>query len=192
MPEEVRVDTTETAWGPDEAYVGLDPAVPGIRALFTYRPDTAVPLRALAQTILRGPSPISEGHREVIAAYVSALNVCHFCASSHGGAAAALLDDRDVVAAALAGEPIPVDDKLSALLAVAAAVQRGGRFLDPAIVAQAREFGVTETELHDTVLIAAAFSMYNRYVDGLRPHVPTDAAVYEQMGERLAATGYAG
>jgi uncharacterized peroxidase-related enzyme len=186
------VDTRQTAWGPEASYVDLDPAVPGIRALFAYRPDTAAPLRALAQTILRGPSPLSEGHRELIATYVSALNACHFCASSHGGAANAFLDERDTVQRALAGEPIPVEDRLTSLLAVAAAVQQGGRFLEPSIVARAREFGVTDTELHDTVLIAAAFSMYNRYVDGLRPHVPDDEGMYAMMGERLATSGYTG
>jgi uncharacterized peroxidase-related enzyme len=181
----------ESTWGPDAAYIEVDPALQGIRALFSYRQETAGPLRALAQALLRGPSPLPAGDRELIATYVSARNRCHFCASSHGGAAAALLGETDLSAQVSAGQPIPVVDKLTALLAVAAAVQVGGQHLTPAIVTTAHEHGVTDLELHDAVLIAAAFSMYNRYVDALRPHVPDDDGLYAAMGSRLATDGYA-
>jgi uncharacterized peroxidase-related enzyme len=181
----------ESTWGPDESYLDVDPALQGIRALFSFRPETAIPMRALAQTLLRGPSPLSPGDRELIATYVSARNRCHFCASSHGGAAAALIGDTALASLVFEGQAIPVEDKLTALLAVAAAVQTGGQHLTPDIVATAREYGVTEIELHDAVLVAAAFSMYNRYVDALRPHVPDDEALYVAMGDRLASDGYA-
>ena len=181
----------ESTWGPDASYVDTDPSLQGIRALFVFRPETAVPMRALAQQLLRGPSPLSPGDRELIATYVSARNCCHFCASSHGGAATALRDDDETTRRVFAGEDLPVVDKLTALLAVAAAIQRGGQALEPSIVAAAREHDVTDVELHDAVLIAAAFSMYNRYVDGLRPHVPDDEGLYVAMGQRLASDGYA-
>ena len=181
----------ESTWGPDESYIDVDPSLQGIRALFTYRPETAAPMRALAQTLLRGASPLSSGDRELIATYVSARNRCHFCASSHGGAATALTGDAELTRQVFAGRLIPVTDKLTALLAVAAAVQTGGQHLTPDIVATARDHGVTDVELHDAVLIAAAFSMYNRYVDGLRPHVPDDEGLYVAMGDRLASDGYA-
>lgn len=182
----------ESTWGPEASYLDTDPSLQGIRALFAFRPEAAVPMRALAQQLLRGPSPLPTGDRELIATYVSARNRCHFCASSHGGAASALRDDDDeMTRRVFAGDDLPVVDKLTALLAVAAAIQRGGQALEPEIVAAARDHGVTDVELHDAVLIAAAFSMYNRYVDGLRPHAPDDEAFYLAMGQRLASDGYA-
>ena len=181
----------ESTWGPEASYVDTDPSLQGIRALFAFRPETAVPMRALAQQLLRGPSPLSPGDRELIATYVSARNRCHFCASSHGGAATALRDDDELTRRVFAGEDMAVVDKLTALFAVAAAIQRGGQALEPDIVNAAREHGVTDVELHDAVLVAAAFSMYNRYVDGLRPHVPDDEGLYVAMGQRLASDGYA-
>jgi hypothetical protein len=57
-------------------------------------------------------------------------------------------------------------------------------------VANAREAGATDLEIHDTVLIAAAFCMYNRYVDGLATWQPEDPAMYAKMGEHLATHGY--
>jgi hypothetical protein len=57
-------------------------------------------------------------------------------------------------------------------------------------VEAARQQGATDMEIHDTVLIAAAFCMYNRYVDGLATWQPTDEAMYAQMGQQLATEGY--
>jgi hypothetical protein len=57
-------------------------------------------------------------------------------------------------------------------------------------VQSARELGATDKEIHDTVLIAAAFCMYNRYVDGLATWQPHDESMYESMGKHLASEGY--
>jgi hypothetical protein len=51
--------------------------------------------------------------------------------------------------------------------------------------------GATDLEIHDTVLIAAAFCMYNRYVDGLATSAPRDPEFYIATGARLAEEGYA-
>jgi len=84
----------------------------------------------------------------------------------------------------------PVNPKLKALLAIAASVQKGGKNVTSEEVAQARNSGATDLEIHDTVLIAAAFCMYNRYVDGLATFTPTDQQQYDAMGARMAAEGY--
>ena len=76
------------------------------------------------------------------------------------------------------------------LLVIAGQVQRGGKHVTRAAVDAARELGATDTEVHDTVLIAAAFCMYNRYVDGLATWQPHDESMYAQMGEHLARKGY--
>lgn len=177
------------------AYIdlGLDEReAPGIVGLLRFRPETAGPLGELVETLLRGPHSLPAGQRELIAAYVSGLNQCRFCASSHGAVAAAQLSGGmplvDQVRADLDTAPIP--DKLRALLRIAAAVQRDGRAVTPELVAAARDTGATDVEIHDTVLIAAAFCMFNRYVDGLGTLAPDDAAGYSQMADRIVAEGY--
>ncbi|SFW82285.1 carboxymuconolactone decarboxylase family protein [Amycolatopsis australiensis] len=173
-------------------HIPLDPQLPGIRSLMAYRPETAVPLNALAQTLLRGPSTLAVGERELIATVVSHGNECRFCTGSHAAAAAETIDGgRPVVEAACASiDDAPVSDKLKALLRIALAVRETGRAVTEELVAAARAVGATDLELHDTVLIAAAFCMYNRYVDGLATVAPEDPAAYEQMGKVLAAEGY--
>ncbi len=85
----------------------------------------------------------------------------------------------------------PVSAKLKALLAIAAKVQHGGRIVSEDDVAAARAEGATDRDIHDMVLIAASFSMFNRYVDGLATLVPPDPAAYVEMGKRMAEGGYA-
>lgn len=83
-----------------------------------------------------------------------------------------------------------VSPKLKALLNIAGKVQQDGKLVTAGDVAAARKEGATDLEIHDTVLIAAAFSMYNRYVDGLGTLQPTDPGMYTQMGQQLAELGY--
>ncbi|MFB4309771.1 carboxymuconolactone decarboxylase family protein [Actinomadura sp. GTD37] len=172
----------------------MDENVPGLPSLLRFRPETAGPLSALAEALLRGPSPLGRGERELIAAYVSELNGCRFCASSHGACAAAQLPGGTALVQQVHADPAaaPVPAKLKALLAIAAAVQRGGHEVGGAHIAAARDAGATDVEIHDTVLIAAAFCMYNRYVDGLATTAPDDPAAYAQMAERLIVHGYGG
>jgi uncharacterized peroxidase-related enzyme len=174
------------------AHIELDENVPGLPSLLRFRPETAGPLSALADALLRGPGPLDRGERELIAAYVSELNDCRFCASSHGACAAAQLPGGMSLVRQVHADPeaAPVSARLRALLAIAAAVRRGGREVGEAHIAAAREAGATDVEIHDTVLIAAAFCMYNRYVDGLATSAPEDPAAYARMAERLIAHGY--
>jgi alkylhydroperoxidase family enzyme len=98
---------------------------------------------------------------------------------------------RAVVDAACGGiDDAPVSAKLKALLRIALAVRETGRAVTEELVAAARAEGATDTELHDTVLIAAAFCMFNRYVDGLATVVPDDEAVFDLIGKRLVENGY--
>jgi uncharacterized peroxidase-related enzyme len=173
-------------------HISLDDNAPGITALFLYRPETARPLSELAEVLLRGPSTLSRGERELIAAYVSSLNNCKFCTSSHAAFAAAQLPEGmtlvDQVRADLGGAP--VSPKLGALLRIAAAVQQSGKSVREQDVAAAREAGATDAEIHDTVLIAAAFCMFNRYVDGLATIAPDDPDAYAAMAGLIVENGY--
>ena len=166
--------------------------MPGIRALMTYRPETALPINQLVEVLLQGPSTLTKGEREMIATRVSTLNDCTYCASIHGAIARAHLGDDAPIVAQVANDPpsAPVSDKLKALLAIAAKVQQGGRRVSEYDVAAARAEGATDLEIHDTVLIAAVFCMANRYVDGLATWAPDDPAIYDRAGAFRAANGY--
>ena len=157
-----------------------------------FRPETGKPLYELAQVLLRGESPLSEAERELIAAYVSHLNNCLFCMSSHAAAARCLYgEDKDTVDQVLGDlQHTNVSNKLKSLLKIAGKVQIRGREVLPADIEAARSFGAGDREIHDTVLIAATFSMFNRYVDGLASFTPTDPKEYEAMGKRMAEKGY--
>lgn len=166
---------------------------PGINGPMRFRPETAKPLNELAETLLRAPHPtLSPGERELIAAYVSGLNDCTFCCSSHSAFAAAQLDEGMSVVRQVRRDPesAPIPAKLKALLRVAAAVQKGGRHVTPGHIRQAHDAGATDLEIHDTVLIAAAFCMYNRYVDGLGTVPAADESRYELAAQRIVQFGY--
>ena len=149
-------------------------------------------MRELAEVLLRGPNSLTSAEREMIAAFVSNRNDCHFCHASHRAAAAHHLNGRyDVVDAVKQDyQSAPVSPKLKALLAIAAKVQDSGKQVTTADVEQARHEGATDREIHDAVLIAAAFCMFNRYVDGLATLTPTDEQAYDMMGQRMAKDGY--
>jgi uncharacterized peroxidase-related enzyme len=172
-------------------HIKLPEGLPGITAGFAYRPDTAKPMRELAHILLHEPNSLTPGERELIAAHVSARNHCHFCYSSHAAVASSHLGDASVVEKVKADYlSAPVSPKLKTLLAIAGKVQQDGKLVTAADVDAARREGATDNEIHDTVLIAAAFSMYNRYGDGLGTRQPEDPAMYAQMGEQLAKNGY--
>jgi uncharacterized peroxidase-related enzyme len=173
-------------------HIELPDGLPGISGGFAFRPETAKPMRELAHVLLHGPNTLTPGERELIATYVSSQNECHFCAASHGAAAAAHLGRNADVVEEVKGnfQNANVSDKLKALLVIAGQVQRGGKNVSVESVARARAEGATDVEIHDTVLIAAAFSMYNRYVDGLGTWQPREPEMYASMGEHLATHGY--
>lgn len=170
------------------AHINVDENVPGIRSLVLFRPETGKSLYELAQVLLRGDSTLSEAERELIAAYVSYRNQCVFCYSSHAAAARCLYGDERHVVDEVLGDmnKANVSEKMKALLNIAGKVQILGKEVKQEDIDAARTLGATDKEIHDAVLIAASFSMFNRYVDGLASLTPTDPAVYEEMGQRMA------
>ena len=174
-------------------HVEVTEGIPGIIGLMERYPESGRVLNELAQVLLRGREGLTPAERELIATYVSSLNRCFFCTSSHAAAARHLLDDGAAIVDAVVRDyrEAPVTPRLRALLAIAGRVQEGGRGVGEAEVRAARDQGATDREIHDTVLIAAAFCMYNRYVDGLATWAPDDPALFDGIGRRLAADGYA-
>lgn len=172
-------------------YIPLKENLPGITGLLDYRLDTALPIRQLTHILLRGESTLTEGERELIATIVSNGNECKFCTAAHTAAANQYLDDPAIAEKVKANPATaPVSDKMRALLVIAQAVGRNGKLVTPDMVEKAKAAGATDRELHDTVLIAALFSLYNRYVDGLATVTPSEPAFYLRLGSILKDKGY--
>ena len=171
-------------------HISLPEGLPGITAGFAFRPETAKPMRELAHILLHEPNSLAPGERELIATYVSSRNDCYFCQTSHGAAAACHLGSSDLVKQVKTDfETAPVSPKLKALLAIAGRVQQSGKNVTSSDIDHARSHGATDLEIHDTVLIAAAFSMYNRYVDGLGTWQPHDESMYCTDGRTSRGRG---
>lgn len=164
---------------------------PGIVELLFYKGPTGKALSNLAHTLLHGPSGLKPGERELIASYVSNLNDCEYCHRSHSAAANVHLGDKGETVSCIINdlETSPVSEKLKALLKIAGKVQQSGKAVSEKDIERAKEKGASDEDIHDTVLIAAAFCMYNRYVDGLAT-IPAKTDEYPDMGKRLAKKGY--
>ena len=174
------------------AYINVPEGVPGIRSLVMFRPETGKSLYELAQVLLRGPSPLTEAEREMIATFVSNRNECKFCMSSHAAAARHLLgEDAQLMDDVLSDyTTASISSKMKALLNIAGKVQILGKEVKQDDIDTARDAGANDLDIHDTVLIAATFSMFNRYVDGLESLTPENREDYVEMGKRLAEKGY--
>ncbi|MGY4385300.1 putative peroxidase-related enzyme [Pedobacter sp. UYP24] len=175
------------------SYINLENELPGIRGLMQYRPETAAPLNALAEVLLRDDNnSLSRGERELIGTYVSYLNDCFFCQNVHGALAGHYLncniEEIDAIKANFNTSTISA--KMKALLAIAAAVQNGGKQVTELMIAAAKKENATDQEIHDTVLISAAFCMFNRYVDGLGTTAPQNRQFYVNRAPQRAEEGY--
>lgn len=177
------------------AHIELTEQLPGIRGLMAFRPTTATPLNALAEALLRTDEGLSKGERELIATFVSSLNDCFFCQNIHGAVAQYYYSEDEALVQKVKADyqNAPISDKMKALLSIAASVQKGGKFVTKSQIETAKNVGVTDIEIHDTVLIAAAFCMFNRYVDGLNTFAPDAPEMYRERAKKIAEeTGYSG
>ena len=173
-------------------HINVDKNLPGIRSLMAFSPETAAPMGELANLLLRTSDTLSMADRELIGTYVSYLNDCFYCQQSHGAIAVCYLDgDTELVEQVKKDYAnAPISDKLKALLAIAGSVQKGGKLVTDEQVATAKQLGATDKDIHDTVLIAAAFCMFNRYVDGLASYTPTDLSTYPLRARQIVEKGY--
>lgn len=172
-------------------YITLEEHLPGITGLLEYNKETGEPIRELTQVLMRGPSTLTEAERELIATIVSYRNECQFCMSAHAAVTNQILGENDVVEKVKADiATAPVSEKMKALLTIASQVQASGKNVIEEIITTAKHSGASDLEIHDTVLIASLFSLYNRYVDGLSTITPADPAFYKGLAERIAEHGY--
>ncbi|MBE9460377.1 carboxymuconolactone decarboxylase family protein [Dyadobacter subterraneus] len=172
-------------------YIELPAHLPGITGLLEYSQHTAGPIRELTQILLRGESTLTKGERELIATVVSYNNECVFCTTAHTAAADLLLGESETCEMVKKDiDSAPVSEKMKSLLKIAKLVQISGKAVTPEAVAAAKENGASDEEIHDTVLIAGLFCLYNRYVDGLASVTPANPEFYEYLGERIVNHGY--
>jgi len=173
-------------------HINVDPNLPGIRSLMAFSPKTATPMGELANLLLRTSDSLSMADRELIATHVSYLNDCFYCQQSHGAIAVCYLDGDTELVEQVKKDYIHADipDKLKALLSIAGSVQKGGKFVTTEQINTAKALGASDHDIHDTVLIAAAFCMFNRYVDGLASNTPTDLSSYPLRARQIAEKGY--
>ena len=173
-------------------YISLPEGIPGIRGPLSIRPDIAKPLSDFTETLMRGENSLSRGERELIATIVSSLNDCFFCENSHGSVAQHYLQCDMAFIDQVKGNfsSADISDKLKSLLSIAASVQKGGKHVTEAQIAEAKKMGASDLEIHDTVLIAAAFCMFNRYVDGLDTWAPRERSFYTDRAKHAAELGY--
>jgi uncharacterized peroxidase-related enzyme len=172
-------------------YIPLEDHLPGITGLLEYRKDSGQPIRELTQILMRGPSSLTEGERELIAAVVSNGNQCKFCTTAHTAAADLLIGDQQTSQMAKHDiQSAPVTEKMKALLQIASLTRISGKSVTEESIEKAKSAGATDIEIHDTVLIAALFCLYNRYVDGMATSLPKEDSYFDVLAERLVNHGY--
>jgi uncharacterized peroxidase-related enzyme len=192
-------DDERQARSAEAPIVGGLPDAPGIVAAMHLSPGLALHLRGLADELLVKDLPgatLTRADRELIATAVSAANDCFYCMDSHGAFASELLRRGDaegvdrLVDHLKSGTSEGVSPKMSALLTIARAVQQNARGLTRDDVSRARAAGATDADTQLAVLIASAFCMYNRMVDGLRARTPPSADAYRARAVEIADHGY--
>jgi len=173
-------------------HIDVDPNLPGIRSLMAFSPETAIPMGKLANLMLRTNEGLSMAERELIATHVSYLNDCFYCQQSHGAIAVCYLNGDEDLVEQVKKDYLQADisNKMKALLTIAGSVQKGGKHVTEDQIEKAKEEGATDRDIHDTVLIAAMFCMFNRYVDGLASNTPTDLSTYPLRAKQVAEHGY--
>jgi len=175
------------------AYIDLQNDLPGIRGPMVFRPETGKVLNELAEILLHNENnSLSRGERELIGTYVSSENDCFFCQNVHGAMVQHYfkMDEQFIDDIKKDYSSANISDKLKSLLAIAGSVQKGGKQVTPTQIDDAKKLGATDLEIHDTVLIAAVFCMFNRYVDGLNTWAPADRQLYVDRAPMRAQEGY--
>lgn len=173
-------------------HIDVYPNLPGIRQLMAFSPQTAGPMGKLANLLLKTNEGLTMAEREMIATYVSYLNDCFYCQQSHGAIVTCYLNDDNELINQIKKDyqQANISDKMKALLSIAGSVQKGGKHVTEAQIEKAKQDGATDRDIHDTVLIAAMFCLFNRYVDGLASNTPTDLSTYPLRAKQIAEHGY--
>ena len=165
------------------------PEQPVMRDLYKSQPTTCKPLGELTEAAMRGPSPLTQGQRELIAAYVSGLNACTYCHTTHAGVAAAFGVEPDLFNVLLSDIDLaPVEERIKPILRYAKKLTLSPARMTEADAAAVYEAGWGDDALYSTVLVTALFNFYNRLVDGVGLALPEGYVA--EAAKRLSSQGY--
>jgi uncharacterized peroxidase-related enzyme len=165
--------------------------VPQILYLFAYKPRMTEHLSRFTQELMRGPSALTPGQRELIAAFTSSRNQCPFWIGSHAAVAAELLGSRELVQSVLKNyTTAPISDAEKALFKFVAKVNRTSSQITAADIEEARGAGWSDEALYDAISVCALFNFYNRWIDATGVQDMSTLG-YQMSGHRLATEGYA-
>jgi uncharacterized peroxidase-related enzyme len=191
-------DDERRARAAEAPIVGGLPDAPGILAAMQLAPGLGAHLRGLADELLVNDFPgstLTRGERELLATAVSAGAGCVYCMDSHSAFAEELLSaggakPDGVIDSVTTGGDAGRGPRLSALLHIARTVGRRALDLSRADVDRATTAGASDGDVQLAVLIASAFSMYNRMVDGLRARTPPTREAFRDRARQIAEHGY--
>ena len=165
------------------------PEQPVMRDLYKSLPASCKPLGELTEVAMRGLSPFTQGQRELIAAYVSGLNACKYCHSTHAGVAAAFGVEPDLFNVLLSNIDLaPVEDRIKPILHYARKLTLSPARMTEGDAAAVYEAGWGDDALYSTVLVTALFNFYNRLVDGVGLTLPEGYVA--EAAKRLSTQGY--
>ena len=162
----------------------------GMRQIAQHRFDIYKHLGRFAQAILRGPSPLTPAERELIAAYVSALNACSFCHGSHAATAQALGADPGTIEALIEDlDSAPVKARMKPIFRYVKKLTETPSRMVEADAQAVFDAGWDEDALHDVIVVCALFNSYNRIVEGhgIKGRPQHD---FPRRGRMLAEFGY--
>jgi len=161
----------------------------GVRHILNLRPAAGNLLVQYHQEIMRGPSPLTEAERELIAAYVSNLNRCDYCCKTHSvtavhfgvaeGLVQSLAEDESLAAA---------PPRMRAVLRFARQLTIGTGPIEAADAEAVYASGWSEAALHDVILVTAMFNFMNRLVHG--HGVKGNDQLWRERGRFLFENGY--
>lgn len=140
--------------------------LPDAAKVMFYRPDFyGARMKQITHAAMRGDSAWSVGERELMAAYVSAVNRSAFCIGAHSATSSQALGDESLVRAVLADlETAPIGEGLRATLRLLGTLSRR-HTVTAADVRTVLDAGVSAEQVEDALAVGFAFGVINRIAD---------------------------
>ena len=158
--------------------------------VFASRPAIYEPFTEACEQIMRGPSPLSRGDRELIGAFVSALNGCPYCHDVHTEAVQAYGIDAELARRLTEDiDTAAVEDRMKPLFALVRKTTEAAYRVTQADFEWAYEQGWNDDAIHDAIVVACLFNFMNRLVSTLG--IEADEAYLAGAGPRIRDEGYA-
>jgi len=170
----------------------LMPSIPAdalVKDVYAMSPQTFRHWLHVEEAIMRGPSAFTPGERELMAAYVSRLNSCSYCASSHSEAAVMLGVDPVALNGLTADvDTAPIDKRFKPIFKFLNKLTLTPYRMTQADADAVYAEGWDEQTLHDVIMVCCCFSFMNRLADG--HGLASDPALFQARAARHVQEGY--